>query len=145
MKDKYIYTRVDDQWSNCRNTCREVASAIHAVAGPNEMDRVWEAPTDKEIDEVVKALEQFIGDGDVSWDHTFHWGEVSITPVVHTFKDYPNAQAYHDFLGGWLLIVAEGHWVCDDPGIVKDLRGEDWMDECVRQQCWDETLLKEAA
>jgi|DEB0MinimDraft_10_1074344.scaffolds.fasta_scaffold34887_3 hypothetical protein len=144
MKDKYIHTQVDEQWANCRNTSREVASAIHAVAGPNDMDRVWEAPYGQ-FDDVVKALEQFISNGDVAWDHTFHWGEVSITPVVDTFKDYPNAQAYHDFLGGWLLIETDGYWVCDDPGIVKDLRGEDWMDECVRQQCWDETLLKEAA
>jgi len=60
------------------------------------------------------------------------------------FKDYDKAKEYADLLGGWVL-MDDGFIVCDDPGIVKDLRGQEWMDECERQQCWDETLLKEAA
>ena len=36
-----------------------------------------------------------------------------------------------------------GFVVCDDPGTIKDIRGQDFIDECERQQCWDETLLKE--
>ena len=141
----YNYINVDEQWASSRNTSDEVASAIAAVAGPNDMDRVWEDPTDNEHRAVVEALEQFIRKGDVNWDHTFCWGEVEITPHVDNFQDLENAQAYHGWLGGWLLIVAEGYWVCDDPGIVKDVYGQDFLDQCERQQCWDETLLKEAA
>jgi len=142
---EYKHISVDEWWANSRNTSHEVASAIAAVAGPNDMDRVWEEPTDEERSAVVEALEQFIADGDVAWDHTFHWGEEEIRPVVDTFKDYPNAQTYHDFMGGWLLIVAEGYWVCDDPGIVKDVYGQEFLDECERQHCFDQTLLKEDA
>lgn len=142
---KYEYISLDKQWANSRNTSHGVASAIAVVAGPNDIDRVWDDPTVREHSAVVEALEQFISDGDVAWDHSFHWGEETIIPAVSTFKDYTNAQAYHDFMGGWLLIVAEGYWVCDDPGTVKDVYGQEFLDECERQQCWDETLLKEAA
>lgn len=138
---RYEYISVDECWAN---TSRGVASAIHAVAGPNDMDRVWDDPTDKERSAVVEALEQFIRNGDVAWDHTFHWGDETLSPHVDDFQDHQNAQAYHEFLGGWLLVI-DGYWVCDDPGTIKDLRGQEWMDECERQQCWDETLLKEAA
>ena len=141
---EYKHISVDEWWANSRNTSHEVASAIAAVAGPNDMDRVWEDPTDEERSAVVEALEQFICKGDVAWDHTFCWGEVEITLHVDDFQDLENAQSYHEWLGGWLLMI-DGYWVCDDPGTVKDLRGQEWMDECERQQCWDETLLKEAA
>lgn len=141
---RYEYISVDEWWANSLNTSHGVASAIAAVAGPNDMDRVLDDPTDKERSAVVEALEQFIRNGDVAWDHTFHWGEVTLTLHVDDFQDLENAQAYHEFLGGWLLMI-DGYWVCDDPDTIKDVRGQDFIDECERQQCWDETLLKEAA
>ena len=59
---------------------------------------------------------------------------------------HKDAARFHNLTGGWLLIKSDGWFQVEtDEGIVKDLRGEDWMDECTRQQCWDETLLKEAA
>ena len=77
------------------------------------------------------------------------WDSSQFTEVVNEspefLGDYAVAKELQGIKGGWLLIVEEGYWVCDDPGTVKDLRGEEFLDECERQQCWDETLLKEAA
>lgn len=62
------------------------------------------------------------------------------------FKRYEDAAKFHDFMGGWLLVMSGGLFQVEtDCGVVKDLRGCEWMDECDRQQCWDETLLQEAA
>ena len=62
------------------------------------------------------------------------------------WKHHKDAARFHDLMGGWLLINSDGWFQVEtDEGVVKDLRGEEWMDECDRQQCWDETMLKEAA
>lgn len=42
--------------------------------------------------------------------------------------------------GGWLLDMGDGHYlVTDDPGIVKDMRGPDFIPTCEARQAWDET------
>ena len=75
------------------------------------------------------------------------WDSGQFTDVVdecpELLGNYAVAKELQAIKGGWLMIVDEGYWVCNDPGIVKDLRGQEFLDECERQQCWDETLLKE--
>jgi|11BtaG_2_1085332.scaffolds.fasta_scaffold05811_8 hypothetical protein len=62
------------------------------------------------------------------------------------FKHHEDAVRSHDLMGGWILIEVSGRYqVYSNPSTVKDLRGQGFIDECERQQCWDETLLKEAA
>ena len=65
------------------------------------------------------------------------------------FEDYDKATKCADLLGGWVLVDNTmgmfGFVVCDDPGTIKDIRGQDFIDECERQQRWDETLLQEPA
>lgn len=42
--------------------------------------------------------------------------------------------------GGWLLHMGDGNYlVTDDEGTVRGLRGNDYVSDCERLQCWDET------
>ena len=70
------------------------------------------------------------------------------------FNDLAEAQQYHAELGGWLLQTAhlsvnphmkhgDEFTVTDDVGLVKDLRGEGFIEQCEKAECWDETLSEE--
>lgn len=64
---------------------------------------------------------------------------------MHAFKqnDYTAAVSCQDLYGGWLLMDGFEFVVCTDLGTVRDMRGQDFIDQCEHQQCWDETLLKD--
>ena len=70
-----------------------------------------------------------------------------------TFNDLAEAQHFHNESGGWLLQTAylsvnphmkhgDEYTVTDDSGMVKDLRSADFISECEKVECWDETLLE---
>tara|TARA_B100000963_G_scaffold327190_1_gene314764 strand:+ start:106 stop:333 length:228 start_codon:yes stop_codon:yes gene_type:complete len=68
---------------------------------------------------------------------------------MKTFDIYKEARASHHEFGGWLLHT--GHKSCDDfndhftvtddEGLVKDLRGEDFLYHCEACGEWDETRI----
>tara|TARA_R110001606_G_scaffold211937_2_gene359607 strand:- start:152 stop:391 length:240 start_codon:yes stop_codon:yes gene_type:complete len=70
-----------------------------------------------------------------------------------TFFALDEARKYHHDIGGWLLQTAHlsvnlhmqhgnEYIVTDDSGMVKDLRSADFISECAKAECWDETLLE---
>lgn len=73
--------------------------------------------------------------------------------MTKTFFALDEARKYHHDIGGWLLQTAhlsvnphmqhgDEYTVTDDSGMVKDLRSADFIAECAKAECWDETLLK---
>lgn len=62
--------------------------------------------------------------------------------MYQTFADLSSARAALEN-GGWLLDLGPAHaaeyLVTDDEGVVRDLRGQDFVDSCQHLQCWDET------
>ena len=56
-------------------------------------------------------------------------------------NDYTAAVSCQDFYGGWLLIDGLKFLVCTDIGTVRAMRGQNFIDQCEDQQCWDETKL----
>ena len=59
---------------------------------------------------------------------------------MRDFDNYNDALSHHAENGGWLLQTGDHHFtVTDDEGLVKDLRGEDFVHHCESCGSWDET------
>lgn len=77
MNRNYTTPRVSDEWRITRQTSTPVAVAIHAIADQRRTpNKIWEAPTPAEWDNVVMAVEEYVRHGDFDYDFEgYRWGQ----------------------------------------------------------------------
>jgi hypothetical protein len=80
MSRNYSTPTVAAEWANSRETDMAVATAIHAIADSKRTaDAIWEAPTPAEWDHVVMAVDEYVRNGDFSFDASgYRWGHETV-------------------------------------------------------------------
>ena len=69
---QYIIHYIDPFWYAARDTSREVAQAIFAIAGGDRTpEKIWKSPTNTEYQQVLIAIENIYSINVYKWgDHT---------------------------------------------------------------------------